>query len=361
MKTEKKVVLYIDMMYRGGAQRVMANIANYLIEKQYSVVLVNDFEPDPDIMQYQVSDKVKRVFLRKDLRGNVVKKNIDRLLELRKIVKKENPDAVLSFLGRPNIRMLLSTLGLSYKKIVSVRNDPYKEYGSSALKKWIANLLFYTANGCVFQTEDASLYFSKTIREKSVVILNPVDDKFFNIIRENKVRNIITFGRLEPQKNHILLIHAFSKVADAFPNENLIIYGEGSLRKELEKEIKDNNLEGRVFLPGNTSNVEEKLSSAKLFVLSSDYEGLPNALMEAMAVGVPCVSTDCPSGGPKTLIIDNQQGLLIRCNDAEKMAEAIKQVLSDSSAEAMGLAAKERAQVFRGENILRQWEEFIFG
>lgn len=355
----KKIILYIDVMYRGGAQRVMANIANYFVEKNWDVVLINDFVQDTNISQYKVSAKVRRIYLRNKLSGNTIIKNIERIYNLRKIIELEQPNTVLSFLGRPNIRMLISTIGLSCKKIVSIRNDPEREYGSSRLRKRYINMLFGLANGYVFQTEEASRYFNKKIQKKSTVILNPVDDVFFRIGREKQTHHIISVGRLEPQKNQKMLIKAFAEIAEQYPQENLIIYGEGNQRNELEKEISTLKLEGRVFLPGNISNVEEILASARMFVLSSDYEGLPNALMEAMAVGVPCISTDCPCGGPGMLIDQNSEGILVQCDNPQQMANAMKKILEDQQSERLGRKAKERAKEFQIDVIMERWEKYL--
>lgn len=129
----KKILFYIDMMYRGGAQRVMANLIEYFTEQGYETVLVNDFVQNSDKAQYHLPAGLKRVYLRQNLGGNKIVKNIERITRLRKVIKEEQPDMVLSFLGRPNKRMLLSTVGMRVKKVVSVRNDPYREYGKGFL------------------------------------------------------------------------------------------------------------------------------------------------------------------------------------------------------------------------------------
>lgn len=357
----KKILCYIDMMYRGGAQRVMANLTEYFVEQGYETVLVNDFVQDDDKMQYQLPSCVKRIYLREKLEGNKILKNMVRIKKLRYVIKQERPDVVLSFLGRPNKRMLLATLGLNTKKVVSVRNDPNKEYGASLLEKWVIGQLFKLADGCVFQTEDAENYFPMAVKKKSKIILNPVAESFFNTERKENPKNIVAFGRLEPQKNHILLINAFEDIANEFPNENLIIYGDGTMREELERHIKRIGLQDRILLPGNTSNVSEELSKAKIFALSSDYEGMPNALMEALAVGVPSISTDCPCGGPQMLVSNKINGLLVPCGDREAMSEAIKLLLSDTAlAQNISNQSKSMAKKFKAVEIYEQWERYLF-
>ena len=128
----------------------------------------------------------------------------------------------------------------------------------------------------------------------------------------------------------------------------------------MEKQIADLQLTNRIFLPGSTSRVPEVLSEAKLFVLSSDFEGMPNALMEAMAVGVPVISTDCPCGGPNTLIENDKQGLLVTCGNTEMVAEKLKLVLNNPQLQReMSHAAKCRAEVFRPDRIYTLWEQYV--
>lgn len=359
---KKRFLLYIDMMERGGAQRVFVNLIQHLTDAQVDVVLVNDFELASDVAQYSVDERVRRYYLRKSLKGNPILKNIERVTQLRCIVKKEKPDIVLSFLGRPNKRMLLATFGLKTKKIISVRNDPNCEYAAGGFSKWFARNLFRLADGCVFQTEEAAKYFPLAVQKKSTVILNPVDLKFFNTVRTEEPHNIVTVGRLESQKNQGMLIKAFAEIAREFPGEKLIIYGEGSLREELENLCESLHIADRVEMPGNILNVEKALSEAKVFVLPSNYEGLPNALMEAMAVGLPCISTDCPCGGPKLLISDARNGMLVPVGNEKQMADMLRSLLLDTNKlEMLGMNAKKRAEDFKTDVILFQWDNYLFG
>lgn len=358
----KRFLLYIDMMGRGGAQRVFANLIQHLADAEIDVILVNDFELASDVAQYPVDNKVRRYYLRKSLNGNSILKNIERVAQLRRIVKKEKPNLVLSFLGRPNKRMLLATIGLRTKKIVSVRNDPNREYAAGGFSKWFARNLFRLADGCVFQTEEAAEYFPQAVQRKSTVILNPIDLKFFDAVRTNSPHNIVTVGRLESQKNQRMLVKAFAKIAKEFPEEKLIIYGEGPLREELENLCESLHLADRIEMPGNISNVEKALSEAKVFVLPSDYEGLPNALMEAMAVGLPCISTDCPCGGPRLLISNARNGMLVSVGDEKQMADALKNVLLDTNKLGMlGISAKKSAEGFKPDVILSRWDSYLLG
>lgn len=355
----RKIILYIDSMQKGGANRVMANLVDYFTNKDFDVILVNDIGPNDDYPEYEVNSLAKRIILNES-GANAIISNLKRIKKLRKVILEEKPDCVLSFMGPPNVRMLLASVFLPCRKVVSVRNDPNREYGNNIIKKFLTNCLFLLANGCVFQTEDASKYFFNRIRSKSTIIVNPVNELFFNTPPSNNRKNIITVGRLFPQKNHKLLIQAFALISKKFPNEKLIIFGEGPLKRELKEYAIDMGIEKCVVFPGSISNVNVELSKAKVFVLSSDYEGLPNALMEAMACGTAVVSTDCPSGGPKYLLKESNAGILVSCNNADEMAEAISIMMNEEKNKLYRERAKKKSIDFLPETVFDKWEKFLF-
>lgn len=354
----KKILFYINSIHEGGAERVMTNLANTFAKRGHECVMVTSFV---DKWEYPLCEEVKRITLfRDELKGKVLK-NFKLVKALKKTVKDEAPQVVVSFMAEPNFRMLFACRGLKVKKIISVRNDPNREY-PNFIYRFLAKNLYKRADGIVFQTEDAQKWFPEAIRDKSIIIFNQVDEVFYNTVFDGERGNIVTTGRLEKQKNHAMLIRAFASVADKI-DDDLYIYGEGSLRAELEKLIEDLGLKDRVFLPGQISSVADKIKSAKTFVLSSDYEGMPNALMEAMALGIPCVSTDCPCGGPRAIIEDGEDGLLVPVGDESALADAMTDLLYNrEKAEIMGKKAKIKAgKLFSNETVFKQWEDFLCG
>lgn len=354
----KKIIFYIDSMQRGGAQRVMANLLTHFLDIGNDVVLVNDIIPNKDVPEYSIDNRVKRLFL-KITCNNVVLKNLKRIFRLRQIIRKEKPDVVVSFLGPPNIRLILASIGLKCRVVVSVRNDPYYEYGSG-LRRFFSNLVFLGADGIVFQTAEAQEYFISKIQSKSKIILNPVDEKFYSVNWNPLKKEIVVIGRLEKQKNPFLAIEAFLKIAANYSDYNLLFYGDGSLKDEMEKYIFQKKAQNRIFLCGRTSNVKEILSKACLYVMTSDFEGLPNALMEAMAVGLPCICTDCPCGGPRILINNNIDGILVKCGDKITLANAMERVLSSKKLQNdLGNNAKKKSFLFHPDIILEQWKNFL--
>lgn len=357
----KKIVLYIDSMRRGGAQRVMFNLSNFFVGVGIEVILVNEVPSCKDDSEYNIDKNIKRYFLDSCNYGNFLEKQIYRIKRLREIIKDEKPEIVLSFLGPTNIRMLISTIGINVKKVVSVRNDPKIEYGIG-LKKAIAQFIFKLSDGCVFQTKEASLYFDKKIQNKSEIIFNPVDERFYNVDRSVIYKEIISVGRLQKQKNPELLLDAFIKMhkEERFKDYKLIYYGDGELKKELERKCAQNCLTDNVVFAGMVNNVAEKLKTASIFVMASDYEGMPNALMEAMAAGVPVISTDCPCGGPRSLIEDSTQGILVSCGDSSALASKIIFLLDNEDVRCkMQVNERKRAKDFSPNVIYKRWKDFL--
>jgi glycosyltransferase involved in cell wall biosynthesis len=319
-------------------------------------VLVTSF---PLEWEYAYNENVKRINLFDNKIDGFLKRNMSLTKALRKTIKSEKPEVVISFMAEPNFRMLLATVGVKCRKIISIRNDPNREYPNFVFKL-LAKTLYNLADGVVFQTEDAKKWFPKSIQKKSRIIMNQVDDVFFNTPLEEERHDIVTIGRLTAQKNHKMLIKAFSMIASEI-DENLIIYGDGELRGELEMLVKELHLENRVSLPGVTKNVPEVLSKAKLFVLSSDYEGMPNALMEAMAMGLPCISTDCPCGGSRDVLSGLEKKCLVEVENSKKMADAIKKTLNEikQTNDGFSMTVKSKAKSFSKEIVLASWISYI--
>lgn len=356
----QKIAFYIDNMNRGGAQRVMTNLCEYYAEKGIRVVLINDYPSIGDRPTYVLPDPIKRVYLQEEYERNPIKNNIVRLKKLRAVLRDEGPDLVLSFLGGPNLRAILATIGLDLKIVVSVRNDPNMEYSKGGLKKSIVRKLFQLADGCVFQTRDAQAYFTEKVQKKSEIIFNPVNEKFYGAFRSPNAGEIVTAGRMNAQKRHDVLIQAFALHEKEYPNSVLYIYGDGPLRAQLEELVNSLHLNEKVHLPGNIPDLEKKLETASVFVLSSDYEGMPNALMEAMAAGVPTVSTNCPCGGPKALAGDTGAICLTECGNVDELATAMNEIVGDKNrAQRMSVLAKKRADLFKPEEVYKQWDKYL--
>lgn len=353
-----RILFYINAINGGGAERVMVNLANrFSKEPGNNVTLVTSFR---DKWEYQVFDSVDRISLESGkIKQSRLRRNISRIIGLRRIIEQKKPDLVVSFMAEPNYRAIIATLFLKVKTIISVRNDPNQEYHGK-INTMLAKWLLPFADGCVFQTMEAMNWFPNRLKKKSKIILNAVKDDFFAFTRTPNRFEVVSCGRLQPQKNHAMLIEAFTLVNQAYPGAVLKIYGSGQLHSELEKKIHELGMKDSIKLMGSTEDVPQALRSADLFVLSSDYEGMPNALMEALAMGIPSVSTDCPCGGPQALIKNGVNGFLVPVGDVEAMAEKIIEVLSDKDGmDEVGRQAKIQAESFRSEAIYQAWKSYF--
>lgn len=356
----KKILFYIDSILRpGGAERVLTNLVSYFFDRKYEVLLITDVMDQDDDAEYPLNKNINRVIIGVHDK-NVVASNLHRIKKLRKHIKKWNPDIVVSFKGTPNTRMLLSTIGLPCKKVVSVRNDPCSEYGIG-IRRIFANVIFTFADGCIFQTDKVGEYFSKKINKNSKIINNPVNNSFFQTKWQGDEKTIISVGRLAIQKNHALLVRAFARICKSIPDHQLVLYGDGMLKDNLEHLCKELGIENRVIFAGKITNVEDALARASLFVLPSDFEGMPNALMEAMAVGIPCIAADCPVGGPAGLLSGELSEYLFPVNSEKRLSTLMLKMLTmhrDSYKE-IGKKMKQQAERFKPEKVYFEWEEYL--
>lgn len=353
---DMRALFYISTIRGGGAARAMVNLANGMIQRGHEVCFVTNF---PDKQEYSLTREIKRINIeRSENKSNVLKKNISRITKLRRILKKEAPDVSIAFMGENNFRLIIAAIGLKIKTIVSVRSDPEKEYRRKASKQ-IAYILYPHADGIVFQTDDAKEFFPRKLGKKSTIIFNQVDDKFFSKNHDNG-QYIIASGRLTPAKNYPMLLHAFKKVHDVFPDETLRIYGDGQLEADLKKQAESMGLDQSICFMGFSDDMSENYKKAKFLVLTSDYEGMPNAVLEALASSVPVISTDCPCGGPKMVIRDDVNGYLVPVGDFEKCAERMLFLLKNpDKLAALKEQAYESSKLFKSDAVLNQWIQYM--
>ena len=350
------LMFYITSIERGGgAERVICNLANSFSRLGHHCTMVTSEDSD---QIYELDNNITYIPLGKGRMDGFLKRNITLYRGLRKLVIEKKPDVLISFMAEPNFRAIPACRGTETKVLISVRNDPDREY-PTLIHRFIAKHLFRKADFTVFQTKDAQAWFPEKVHRKSEVVPNQVDYRFYETKLQGQKADIVTTGRLEPQKNHRMLIDAFSRIADRI-SDNLIIIGEGSLRPALENQIRELGLTDRVLLPGRSEDVPASIGNAKLYVLSSDFEGMPNALMEAMALGLPCISTDCPCGGPKELINDGESGFLVPVNNPETLASKMLEVLDDAELrEKFGREAAKTARRFYPDIVFEQWKKII--
>lgn len=351
------VTLFISSLYGGGAERVTCNLASHLARNGHDVTILTMSETKES---YGTDKRVKITSLLPiESRKTWFWNSIIRFPRLWSFLFKNKNDVYVVMLAGPTILLLLFRWMTKAKIITAERVDPtaYSKITSFFLKRCFAR-----ADGTVFQTEDERDWYGKRIKmAKTTIIPNAINEAFLRpLCRGKKKKHIVGVGRLNDQKNFSLLIKAFALVSEDYPEYDLIIYGEGKKRDDLERLVKEKGLNDHIFLPGNITNIAETLEKVSLFVLSSDYEGMPNALMEAMALGIPCISTDCPCGGSKFLIDSGKNGILVPVRDVDAMANAMRKLLSDMEySEQIGKNAADIRTKLSPDRIYGQWESFI--
>lgn len=349
-----KIIFYINVLSNGGAERVISNVANMMSDKGHECIMVTSFYTENE---YPLNHSVRKMYLYNTRIEGVFNRNIKLTYRLRQVIIKERPDILLSFMAEPNYRACIAKLGLKVKTILSVRNDPKIEYGEG-IRKTLIMLLFRLADGVVFQTKDAMNWFSSSIKKKGTIIYNSVSETFFSKSLEINNSGIVATGRLCSQKNHKLLIDAFFKIKDNI-QDDLTIYGSGD-PSDLVAYTKELGISHRVHFPGVVSDVANMLCKYKLYVLSSDYEGMPNALMEAMSVGLPCVSTDCPCGGPRMLFSEKMTKYLVPVGDVDSLSRAMLfLLLNKKERDIISQEAVKQAQAFHPSIINSNWETYL--
>ena len=359
---QKHIALFISSLRKGGSERVLVNLAEYLTVQGWRVTMVTQYRGE---VEYPLPEGVCRVFseiTEEEMKKSRIGNFFARLRKLRNIWKKERPDVILSFIGKNNIMALLTSVFLHIPVAVSVRGEPKEEYASVPLRA-LSRVLFGKAAGVILQSERAKAFFPERVRKRAVVLKNPLNPDFvrqpFDGPRE---KEIVAVGRVDANKNHEMIIRAFAKTAEHFPEYRLTIYGDGALRKKLISLTEELGLSNRISLPGSVSDVADRIWRAGLFVLSSYSEGMPNTLLEAMCMGLPVISTNCSGGGAAELIRDGENGRLVAPGDVDGLAAAMSEYMEHpEQAAAFGLAAAKLLESYRPDAVAHTWMAYLEG
>lgn len=350
-----KITFFIGSMCRGGAERVISILANDYAAKGWNVDIVVLLH---EAVEYPLNRAVRIVNL-VGTTGSYTKNAAFWFKGIRDYLKKAKPECVLSFVGRINALVLTAAWGLKIPIVVSERNDP-KHDGRGKLMQMYCNCIYRKAKAVIFQNEYEKTCFDDALTRKSYIIPNPV-----SVTTEQKKVpqqfKIITAGRLTEQKNQAMLIEAMSLVHREYPEVKCEIYGEGNLREWLQSQIEMQGLTEVMSLKGNVMNIHEQFANSSIFVLTSNFEGLSNALIEAMMVGLPCITTDYP--GASELIRDGENGLIVPCGDSRALAKAILALLENNNGVMRRFAenAKKSSEQFKAERVLNLWHSVIEG
>ena len=352
----KTIAFYIGSLTRGGAEHVMVNLASFFCTRGYKVYLVTKLIEEPE---YEVPEGVTRILAditQDEESDSRICNLLRRISKLRNIWKDIKPDIIISFIKKNNLMAIASSRGLSIPVAVSIRSDPAREL-QGKLFRYLSFFMFGFADGIIMQTNRAVGFLPNRLKKKAIVLPNSVSvSGLESALHTKRKKDIVCVGRIDDNKNQRMLIRAFDEIKNDNPEWSLHLYGDGELRKELEERYSQD----RIVFHGHTEDVSKYINDASIFVLPSKREGMPNALIEAMCLGLACIATDCPCGGPADLIENNKNGILIPVDDKKALTEQLTKLISDNRfREKIGNNARYISERFDPGIVNRRWEDYI--
>ena len=358
----KKICIAIHGLARAGAERIAAMWANYLAN-QGNEVFVMVYASSEDT--YNLDSRVRMVPIADSRDAYCKMAKTKQLLQMRKIIRTEQPDVIISFLPKMQIMVMLATIGMRIKRIETVRNNPWIDRDVVG-KRFLWNLCFRRSDAIIVQTYEQAIYFPQRLQKKIVVVSNTVSGDFLNrqkVYSSEEIRKFVAVARVNPQKNYPMMIRAFAKIVQMNPAYTLDIYGTGmpESMQEMQILIDELGMNENIRLCGWQRNLSEVLTAYDAFLMSSEYEGMPNALAEAMVIGLICLSTDCKTG-PRDMIDSGINGFLATTGDEDSFAEGIRAITQMSVQQriAMGKAAREKIlRICSEENTLVRLKQLI--
>lgn len=348
----KKILFVNSCLSSGGSEKVMTLLANQFCKMDYDVTMVL-LRVKPK--SYYVEESVNLVEFCYSSNNKIIIA-LQRLAKLRQLLKNGKYDVVVSFMFDINMTTLLAGIGIRVPIIISERADPQNR-GVGKLYEKIENILYNRAAGLVLQTDLVKNFYAQRVNTPLCVIPNPIviNEREYKGIRENR---IVAVGRLCEQKNFPMLLSAFKEFVRKFPYYTLEIYGEGPLKESLLKLACDLEIGSKVDFKGYVNNVLEHIKTASMYISTSNYEGISNSMLEAMAMGIPTICTDCPVGGAAFIIENGVNGFLIPVNDKDSLVKKIEILASDIELrEKLSAAAINVRTKFAVETIANEWEK----
>lgn len=392
----KEILLLIPGMHGGGAERVLGILADSFAKEKWDTTLMLTNQKTEDMVGYKLSDGVKVKTLLGKLEKPSTKdkirygamKNCTRVRGLiYESLKKEAPDTLAHhtfewqhylkiralrkyLLERPNCAIitflqpavniaLLAADGLPNKVIISERLDPDR-YKLNRYMPYFTRVWYPKAYRLVFQTSSAQSYFPAEVQSKSTVIFNPLKPSLPESYHGEREKKVVNFCRISEQKNIPLLIDAFEEFYNTYSDYQLEIWGEGELEDVMRAYITEKGLDECITIKPFDSTLHETIKKYAMFVSSSDYEGMSNSMLEAMAIGLPTICTDCPAGGARAIITDHENGLLTPIRDVKALCNAMKEVATDDElAKKLSENGAKLREELHVDVIARKWIELL--
>lgn len=357
-----RVVFITNSIGFGGAEKMLVFVANNLSRRGYTCTIINlDSVPEYVNEHRQTIDANIKVCTAEDV-PNEQNKHIFRIKYIKNVALEVNANVLIGFTNFPNLYATIVGKLLHIPSIMSERGDPARTIGKS-LKARIMTFLINRADGGVFQTDGAMAFYSKGLQKRGQVIPNPIflKGEIPAVEYQDREKTVVSVGRLDNEQKRLdIMLQAFKLFHESHPEYFLKLYGRGAQENEIRQWAVDLGIFDYVKFMGLTTQPMQDIAKDGMFLITSDFEGISNSLLEAMAVGLPCVSTDHTPGGARLLIKDHENGLLVPIGDVEKLAIAMSEFADNPSlAEKCGNNARDVVNRFTPERIIDMWENYI--
>ena len=353
----KKLIVVTTQLGNDGAERVLSILMNEWAELGVKIRIIQ-VDPEDYNETYPIADEIKIIDFTSRFNSRSIKR-FQKVSFLIKYLNKHSDATVLSFINRPTLLLYLCRPFVKNRIVMSERNDPQNK----PPKKWLRDLrdmAFCSADACVFQTHEAMGLFPEKAQKHGSIIINPINPNLPDCWTGEREKIIVNASRLTPQKNLPMLVKAFAKFHESYPEYKLLIYGQGEDEQMVKELIHSLGIDNSAKLMGFSTDIHNDIKKASMYVCSSDYEGIPNSVLEAMALGIPTISTDCPVGGARE-VINGNNGLLVPVGDIDKLAEAMKSIAGDSDlAKQLADNGYQIREAYPINKIAKEWLKVLF-
>ena len=353
----KELIVVTTQLGNDGAERVLSILMNEWVKSDIKIYVIQ-VDPEDFKQSYKLSEEIEVINFKSKFKNRSILR-AQKVIMLTNFLNKHKNATVLSFINRSTLLLYLCRRFVKNRIVFSERNNPQLKPPQKKLRN-LRDQAFCAADACVFQTNEAKALFPPKAQEHGTVIINPINPNLPEKWTGERRKVVVNASRITPQKNIPMLIRAFEKFHYDFPEYTLDVYGQGEDEEKVRAMIETLGLSNYVRLCGFAENLHEQMKDASMYVCSSDYEGIPNSVLEAMALGIPTISTDCPVGGARE-VIDGKNGMLVPVGDDEKLSIAMKKIASDKEfAKTLSENAYKIRDIYPIDKIAKIWLDVLF-
>lgn len=357
MSDRKNILFITATLDFAGAAKMLSFVAESLAKRGHKICIYNlKSTTGPQVHERSVSEDIKVFVASSRSRKN-------QLLECRRLAKEHKADIIIGFTELPNVMAKLVGMSLRIPSIMSERGDPKRTGVGTSLKGKIVLHLINRSKGGVFQTDGAKAFYGRGLQKRGIVIPNPIfiTGEVPFVPCDKREKSVVSVGRLDNfQKRYDVMLDAFKFFSEKHPEYTLKLYGRGGDEELIKSWVTERGLDNKVRFMGLTTQPMQDTAGDGMFLITSDFEGISNSLLEAMAVGLPCISTDHTPGGARLLITDHENGLLAPIADAQGLANAMCEYAEDPTLAAKcGTNARDVINRFAPSRIIDMWENYI--